>query len=50
MCYSCGSLFNADAPECRKFDRFNARQRKRGREDEACLYYTWKISETKRGE
>ena len=49
MCFSCGSLFKSDAPECRRFDRFNVRQRKRCKSDEACLYYTWKLSDTKRG-
>ena len=50
MCFSCGSLFKSDAPECRKFDRFNVSQRKRCKKDEACLYYTWKLSDTKRGQ
>ena len=49
LCYSCGSLFNANAPKCDDFDRFNRTQRARCRPGEGCLMYTWQKSGTKKG-
>jgi hypothetical protein len=49
-CYSCGSLFNYNAPECAAFDAFNSKQRQRCEPGEACLFYTWKITDTENGE
>ena len=49
LCYSCGSLFNANAPKCDDFDRFNRTQRARCRPGEGCLMYTWQKSGTQKG-
>ena len=49
LCYSCGSLFNANAPKCDDFDRFNTSQRARCQPNEGCLMYTWQKSATKKG-
>ena len=49
LCYSCGSLFNVNAPKCDDFDRFNQSQRARCRPGEGCLLYTWQKSANEKG-
>ena len=48
-CYSCGSLFNRDTPNCPQFDNQNETQRATCKPGEACLLYEWRKSKTERG-
>ena len=49
-CFSCGSLFNRDSPDCAEFDPNNEEQVMTCNEGEACMLYTWKKSRTEIGE
>ena len=49
-CYSCGSLFNRDSPQCAEFNPGNGNQVMTCNEGEACMLYTWKKSRTEIGE
>lgn len=49
-CFSCGSLFNRDSPQCGQFDPDNEQQVMTCNEGEACMLYTWKKSKTEIGE
>jgi len=48
-CYSCGSLFNRDSPQCAEFNPGNGNQVMTCNEGEACMLYTWKKSRTEIG-
>ena len=49
QCYSCGSLFNRESPECPEFDANNKQQIASCGEGEACMLYAWKKSKTEIG-
>ena len=49
-CFSCGSLFNRDSPQCGQFDPDNEQQVMTCNEGEACMLYTWKKSKTEIGQ
>ena len=49
-CYSCGSLFNRESPNCPKFQSENKAQRATCEPGEACLLYEWRKSKTETGE
>ena len=44
-CFTCGSLFSTDAPECPQFDPTDPNQRQTCEVGEACLFYSWKKAE-----
>ena len=46
QCWVCGSLFSTDAPDCPKFNKQDPKQLKTCDIGEACLYYSWKKSNT----
>ena len=48
-CFSCGSLFNRDAPSCQDFDNKNETQRATCKPGEVCLLYEWKKSKHETG-
>ena len=48
-CYSCGSLFNRDAPSCDKFDHQNETQRATCKPGEVCLLYQWSKNREEKG-
>ena len=48
-CYSCGSLFSRDVPDCPHFDRDNSSQREVCQPGEVCLLYSWKKSQLEMG-
>ena len=48
-CYSCGSLFNRDAPSCDKFDHQNETQRATCKPGEVCLLYQWRKNREEKG-
>ena len=45
-CWTCGSLFSTDAPDCEAFNSRDSSQMKTCSQGEACLYYSWKKSAT----
>ena len=47
-CWSCGSLFSTDAPDCEAFNSRDPSQMKTCSQGEACLYYSWRKSATER--
>lgn len=47
-CWTCGSLFSTEAPDCEAFNSRDSEQMKTCAEGEACLYYSWKKSATER--
>merc|ERR550539_1420977 len=46
QCWSCGSLFSTDAPDCSSFNSRDPAQVQTCAQGEACLYYSWKKSAT----
>ena len=48
-CYSCGSLLFPDQ-QCEQFNASDPSQRETCQQDEACLFYSWKKSNSERGE
>ena len=46
QCWSCGSLFSTDAPDCDAFNSLDPAQVKTCDPGEACLYYSWRKSAT----
>jgi len=46
QCYTCGSLYSTDAPDCPQFDPKDPAQSKECDIGEACLYYSWRTSNT----
>ena len=49
-CFSCGSLFNRDTPQCSQFNLSNSQQVMTCNEGEACMLYTWNKSGKEIGE
>ena len=45
-CYTCGSLYSTDAPNCPVFNAKDSSQSKECDVGEACLYYSWRTSDT----
>ena len=48
-CYSCGSLFNREAPSCDKFQYQNESQRATCKPGEVCLLYQWNKNREEKG-
>ena len=44
-CFTCGSLFSTEGPDCPQFDSSDPAQRKTCQLGEACLYYSWQKAE-----
>ena len=40
-CFTCGSLYSTEAPDCPQFDPADPAQRRTCQQGEACLYYSW---------
>ena len=47
-CFTCGSLFSTDAPNCGQFNSSDSSQRKTCDSGEVCLWYSYKKSRDER--
>ena len=46
QCFTCGSLFNTDAPDCFAFNVNDKKQMKTCDAGEACLWYSYQKSDS----